>query len=287
MSVVAPMPTAPPIRIRTTFSVSVILPTYNEAENIVPLIEALWPQLPADSEIIVVDDNSPDGTANLAIAWAARHPNCRLLVERRLQDRGLTRSLTHGIQLASGDVVVWMDCDFSMPTQLIPQLLRCLEHGFDIAVGSRFVRGGRFKEKTEGTPDSALAVFLSRLMNYSIQFLLDHSFKDYTSGFIAVRREVLETIPLKGNYGEYFIDLIFHALRRSFRIIEVPYVCLPRERGVSKTGQHLWQYIRLGVRYVGAAFRLRLEAALRGPQPRPDLKPLKTDHASGPADHSQ
>lgn len=240
--------------------VSVLLPTYNEAENITLLIDALIKEIPGLYEIIVVDDNSPDRTAELSRQHAATLPKGLVRVEQRMTDRGLTKSLRHGIGVSRGDVVVWMDCDFSMPPEVIPRLLRCVQQGYDIAVGSRFVRGGRFKENTQGTPDSALAVFLSRVMNYSIQFLLEHSFKDYTSGFIAARRAVLEAVPLEGNYGEYFIGLMFGALRKGFRVIELPYVCVPRQRGESKTGQTLSQYLKLGSRYVTTALRLRWNA---------------------------
>ena len=243
-----------------TMKVSVILPTLNEAENIIPLIEAILTEVPAVHEIIVVDDNSPDGTADLVQQFSQNRADRRVRAEKRLSNHGLTQSLRDGIQGSRGNVIVWMDCDFSMPPFVIPKLLRCIEQGYDIAVGSRFVRGGRFKEKTEGTPDSQLAVWLSRLMNYSIQLLLDHSFKDYTSGFIAIRRDIFNEILLRGNYGEYFIDLMFEAIRRGFRIIEVPYVCLPRQKGVSKTGQSLFQYLRLGSRYVRTALRLRWNA---------------------------
>ena len=184
--------------------VSAILPTLNEADNIVPLIERIYQEIPALYEVIVVDDDSPDGTAALVLRYAQEHPGRKIRVEKRLQDHGLTPSLRHGISVATGDVIVWMDCDFSMPPEIIPRLLTCIEQGYDVAVGSRFVRGGRFKENTQGTPDSPVAVFLSRIMNYSIQLLLDHSFKDYTSGFIAVRRRVLEDIPLRGNYRGIF-----------------------------------------------------------------------------------
>lgn len=249
-------------------AVSVLLPTYNEAENIVPLIDALRPLLPEASEIVVMDDNSPDGTADLVRAHSQTLNDPRIRVIQRLHHRGLTNSLREGIQSTHGKVVVWMDCDFSMPPEVIPVLLSNLDEGFHAVVGSRFVRGGSFKQHTEGTPDSALAVFLSRAMNVAIQLFLDHSFKDYTSGFIAIRREVLDDVPLRGDYGEYFIDLIFRALRKGYRVLEVPYTCIPRQRGVSKTGQTLAQYLTLGTGYVLTALSLRLGALTHRAQPK-------------------
>jgi len=241
-------------------TVSVILPTLNEADNIVSLLEAIRTHLPDVHEILVVDDDSPDGTASRVAQYQQMHPGAGVLLVKRTDHPGLTASLRDGILRATGDVVVWMDCDFSMPPEKIPMLLQCVEQGYDIAVGSRFVRGGSFKRNTEGTADSVVAVVLSRMMNYTIQLLLDHSFKDYTSGFIAARKHTLEQFPLRGDYGEYFIDYIFRALRRGYRIIEVPYVCLPRLRGESKTGQSMIQFIRRGWRYVWTALRLRWES---------------------------
>ncbi len=243
-----------------TERVSVILPTLNEAENIILLIEDLLAAIPGLHEILVVDDHSPDGTAQLVHSYGEKHPHAPVRVLERTVSPGLTNSLADGIAATTGDIVVWMDCDFSMPPSVIPRLLASLSQGYDVAVGSRFVRGGSFKQNTEGTPDSPLAVLLSRIMNYSIQLLLDHSFKDYTSGFIAIRRQVLIDVPLRGNYGEYFIDLMFRALRLGYKTIEIPYVCLPRQRGVSKTGQTLRQYLKLGWGYLLTALRLRWEA---------------------------
>lgn len=164
------------------------------------------------------------------------------------------------MRVATGEIVVWMDCDFSMPAAVIPSLLHGLDEGYDIVVGSRFVSGGSFKQDTAGTQDSAAAVALSRLMNYGVQFLLDHRFKDYTSGFIAVKRAIVLDLGLRGDYGEYFIDLMFRALRAGYFILEIPYACLPRLHGTSKTGTNLRQYLRRGRGYVVTALGLRVAA---------------------------
>ncbi len=257
--------------------VSVVLPTLNEAGNIIPLIDALYEQVPTLFEVIVVDDRSPDGTAALVRDYSKRNPTRRVLVEERLTDPGLTKSLSRGAELAQGDVVVWMDCDFSMPPNVIPRLLRCLENGYDIAVGSRFVRGGSFKKDTAKTQDSALAVFLSRAMNYTIRYLLVPSFADYTSGFIAVRLPIVRSLKLRGDYGEYFVDFIYRAIRGGYRTIEIPYVCVPRLTGESKTGQNLMQYLRRGIKYCAVVLRLRLgDLFLRQPaQPSLPAEPHK------------
>lgn len=242
------------------FKISVILPTLNEAQNIIPLIERIWAALPYVYEIIVVDDNSPDGTADTVWEFAGKFTRCPVRVEERMSDHGLTKSIWHGITRSRGDVVVWMDCDLSMPPEALPELILGLGHGYDISVGSRFVKGGSFKRGTSRTQDSAVAVALSRMMNYAIQFFLDYSFKDYTSGFVAARRRVFDDICLRGDYGEYFIDFIFRAIRRGYKIIEIPYVCLPRHSGTSKTGSTLRQLCGRGWGYIRIAATARWKA---------------------------
>ncbi|MDD5623340.1 MAG: polyprenol monophosphomannose synthase [Candidatus Peribacteraceae bacterium] len=217
----------------TSRLVSLLLPTYNEAENIGPLIEAIDATVTVPHEILVVDDDSPDGTWQRVEEIARTNPRVRL--ERRRADRGLTKSLQHGIDLAQEDVVVWMDCDFSMPPAVIPELLSKIAEGYDIAVGSRFVAGGKQKTSAETSKDSPFAIVLSTMGGWIMRLLLFPSFHDYTSGFIAVRREVLQRIRLHGDYGEYFIDLIVRAKLLKFRIAEIPYVCAERRAGMSKT----------------------------------------------------
>lgn len=238
-----------------------------------PLIDGLFAAIPDLFEVVVVDDASTDGTGDTVRGYAAGHPDRRVRLEVRTADHGLTKSIAHGVRVAEGEIVVWMDCDLSMPPAVVPSLLRGLDEGYDIVVGSRFVSGGSFKRDTAGTEDSAVAVGLSRLMNYGVQFLLDHRFKDYTSGFIAVKRAIVLDLGLRGDYGEYFIDLLFRALRAGYLVLEIPYVCLPRLHGTSKTGTNLRQYLRRGRGYVVTALGLRL-SALSGRERATRLTPV-------------
>lgn len=237
--------------------VSVVLPTYNEAPNIVRLIDAILSCAVLPTEVLVVDDDSPDGTWRLVEGRALGDGRVRLL--RRVGRRGLTSAIQEGIDSTYGDVVVWMDCDFSMPPELVPRLVDAVvSEVHDAAVGSRFVTGGSTKRRLGDTQDSRLGVWLSDVLNSLLQFWLGHGFKDYTSGFIACRRRVLEETRLRGDYGEYFIDLIYTALRHGYSIIELPYQCVPRRFGESKTGSNAWQYARRGAKYLWTAIRLRL-----------------------------
>jgi len=241
----------------------VILPTLNEAENIAPLIERIYAAVPDVHEVIVVDDASTDGTADIVQRLGDAHPERRIRVERRPSDPGLTKSLARGAQIATGDVLVWMDCDLSMPPEDIPRLLDAVAGGYDIAVGSRFVRGGRDKGSTEGTRDSRASVLLSRGLNLALRVALDRRFHDWTSGFIAVRRDIVLGLGLRGDYGEYFMDLIYRAMRAGHRVLEIPYVIVPRQHGVSKTATSFAGSLRRGRKYVRTALALRW-ASLRG-----------------------
>lgn len=238
------------------------MPTLNEAGNIADLIrqavQAVAEAGIKDIEVLVIDDDSPDHTWEIAANVVCQEAWVRVI--RRMSDHGLTTSLREGIAAAQHAVIVWMDCDFSHPPERIPQMLYMLDQGFDIAVNSRYVVGGGEDRAGKGGP---LQRLLSIALNWGVRFLLYPAFSDYTSGFVAVRREVLAAIPLRGDYGEYFVDFIFRALRARYRVCELPYFALPRRSGESKTGSTLRQYARRGRKYLGTVLRLRLEV-LRG-----------------------
>jgi dolichol-phosphate mannosyltransferase len=239
--------------------VSIVMPTFNEAGNIGDLMCAAVSNLKAFGvdavEVIVVDDDSPDLTWQVAEQTECGAPT---RVIRRMANHGLTLSLNEGIAAASNDVVIWFDCDFSHPPECIPQLIFMLNQGFDVVVNSRYVVGGGEDRAGKG---GALQLFLSRLLNWGIRFLLYPSFSDYTSGFIAVRRSVFNNMSLRGDYGEYFVDFIFRVLhRKEFRVCELPYVALPRRSGESKTGSNIFDYVRRGSKYLWTVMKLRIEA---------------------------
>jgi len=241
--------------------VSIILPTLNEAGNITSLIQHIVAELQKaginEIEIIVVDDDSPDRTWEIASRLVC--PPARIEVIRRMENHGLTPSLSAGIDAARQPVIVWMDCDFSHPPERIPQMLYMLDQGFDAVVNSRYVVGGGEDLSGEW---GATQMFLSLTLNWFTRFFLDASFADYTSGFVAVRRAVLQEIPRHGDYGEYFVDFIFRALRKKYRVCELPYQAMPRSSGESKTGTNLLQFLRRGRKYVVTVVRLRLAAML-------------------------
>ena len=231
-------------------NITIVLPTFNERDNIIPLIQRGLAALDSyQVEMLVVDDDSPDGTWQVVAELAAQDPRVRLI--RRTQERGLTSAIATGIAQARGAWVGWMDCDLSMPPEDLPRLAGALAAGADVALGSRYVRGGR------DVGHAWVGRAFSRAINLAAAWLLDRRVTDYTSGFILARREVFERIPLQGDYGEYCIDLLYRALRAGFRVVEVPYACVPRETGESKTATNSLGYITRGWKYVVTIVRLR------------------------------
>ncbi len=244
-----------------TLSLTVILPTYNERDNIPLLIEGIlrhvrpYPATPG-MQVLVVDDDSPDGTGQVVAEIAARDGRVRLL--RRTTERGLTSAIWAGIRAADTDAVSWMDCDLAMPPEVLPALLARLEAGADLALGSRYVPGGK------DVGHSLLARAFSVTINLLASLLLGWRVRDYTSGFIAARRSIFALAPgsgqgkltLTGDYGEYCIDLLARAQRLGLRVEEVPYVCGARFSGESKTGANVADYLRRGWKYVVTILRL-------------------------------
>lgn len=234
--------------------ISIILPTYNEVGNIETLIDrtlAALDDYPGGVEVVVVDDNSPDGTWRLVAEKAAQDERVRLV--HRTTEKGLTSAISRGIREARGQWVGWMDCDLSMPPEKWPELADALAQGAGMAVGSRYVPGGA------DVAHSWTGRTFSRIINGWAGLVLDWTIKDYTSGFILGRKEIFERIDLRGDYGEYCIDLLYRVKKAGYTIRELPYHCVPREAGESKTATNMWGYLTRGVNYVKTVWRLRFE----------------------------
>ncbi len=229
--------------------VSIILPTYNEKENIKELIDSILMESKFHLEINVVDDDSPDRTWQVVEEIIKINHNVKLL--RRIGKRGLTSAITDGILISKGEIIVWMDTDLSMPVKIIPDLVNALKD-CDIAIGSRYVKGAK------DLRGSLIAILGSRLINLFAGLILGFSIKDYTTGFLAIRRNVLEKINLSGRYGEYCIDFLYRLKKRGFRIKELPYICSPRKYGKSKTISNPWVYLRHIIRYIFTILKLKL-----------------------------
>lgn len=226
--------------------VSIVIPTYNERENIVELIEALRAEIRPPLEIIVVDDNSPDGTADQVAALGL--PEVVLI---RRKARGLAAAFHRGVLEARGDIIGWMDADMTMPAAIMAQLIAQLDD-CDIAIGSRYVEGGSDSRHP-------LRVWASHAINGFARLVLGGHVRDYDSGFIAIRRSVFDYVTLiPFGYGEYFIEFIYDAQRAGLRVREVGYAFRDRSVGLSKSAPSLISFLVTGFRYVLRVISLRI-----------------------------
>ncbi len=235
-------------------SATILLPTYNEAENIVPLIRELLDELPSSVALLVIDDNSPDGTAARVRSAMKRDTSGRVGLLLRTKHPGLTNSLRDGIAAARTEAIGWMDCDFSHPPMGMRRLYDELSHGHDIVIASRYASGGGKKMSSE--TESATTILLSNALNTACRLLFGTDITDYTTGFLIAKKRITHAVPLRGDYGEYCIDFLVRAKRMGADIAEVPFVNAPRRAGVSKTAPNLSVLIRRGMRYLGTLMRL-------------------------------
>jgi dolichol-phosphate mannosyltransferase len=211
-----------------------VLPTYNEAENLEPLVEAARTKLPPGARVLIVDDSSPDGTGDVADRLAARHEGVEVL--HRPRKEGLGPAYIAGFRraLAGGaGFVLEMDSDFSHDPAYLPRLLEAAKRA-DVVLGSRYVAGG-------GVTDwGALRRAVSRGGSFYARLVLGVDVHDLTGGFKCFKREVLEAIDLDAiaSRGYAFqVELTYRAIRRGFKVVEVP--ILFRERRVGKSKMDL------------------------------------------------
>lgn len=228
--------------------ISIILPTYNEAGNIALLINKIILALKGYRlEIIVVDDDSPDKTWQIASRLAKKNPQIRLF--RRFHTRGLTSAFNLGIAESRGSIVGWLDADLSHPPELLGKMILSLSQ-FDVVTLSRYLPGSGDKRQNN------LAVYLSYIVNFFARVCLGKSLTDYTSGCILAKKKLFDNFSLTGDYGEYFIDMIVRFRRLGYKIKEIPYNCLPRLKGESKTASNLLGFLKRGLKYIFTIIKL-------------------------------
>jgi dolichol-phosphate mannosyltransferase len=214
----------------------IIIPTYLEAENIDDVLRLVRASVP-EADILVVDDSSPDGTADLAKATSAEVGQIEVLLQPAkgglgvAYRAGFAHGFTHGY-----DVLVQMDADFSHDPAALPELLGKIAAGADVAIGSRYVAGGNIPE----WPRTRRV--LSRVGNFYASTVLGMKVRDATAGFRAYRAGVLETVVAEATratgYG-FQVELAYRAHRLGARIVEVPITFNDRVRGVSKMSWHI------------------------------------------------
>jgi dolichol-phosphate mannosyltransferase len=212
--------------------VSVVLSTYNEKENLsnmVPLIEKILTANGIKGEIIVVDDNSPDGTSDIARKFGEDFGNVRLLW--RPAKLGPGSAHADGYKFARGEIVVGMDTDFSHDPHDIPRFVAKIREGYDLVVGSRYIRGGTYEVRTFETLKKSIA---SRLGNVLILILTRAPVHDFTTALRAIRYEVIHKVETESKGNSFFMEFIIKSYRRGYKITELPITFRDRVAGKSK-----------------------------------------------------
>jgi dolichol-phosphate mannosyltransferase len=209
----------------------VVVPTYNERENLPLLAEGVLKH--AGMRLLVVDDNSPDGTGEVADTLAARHPG-RVTVMHRTGPRGLGRSYVDGLQQVlregTADFICQMDADLSHNPDYLPELVAAAD-SHDIVIGSRYMNG----VSVVNWP--LHRIFLSAFANRYIRLVTDLSASDCTSGFRCWRREALALMPLAAMVSDgyaFLVEMLYEAKQHGLRIGEVPIIFVERRQGQSK-----------------------------------------------------
>lgn len=244
----------------------VIVPTYNEADNLDDLISQLV-ALPVAVGVIVVDDNSPDGTGQMADQWANKYPG-RVLVVHRPGKMGLGTAYIAGFKKAltiGAKRVLTMDADFSHNPRYIPAMIE-LSKQKHVVIGSRYVEGGGQRNCTWKR------VLLSKGANFVARSLLGLKAQDATAGFRLYRREVLESIPLERIFSSgysFLVEMLFMCQRRGWQIGEVPIIFEDRRKGQTKISRN--EVIKAQYTLLRLAFR-----RLRGGEPRRPEVPISS-----------
>ncbi len=229
----------------------IVTPTYNEIENLSRFVRAVRSTLP-EADVLVVDDNSPDGTGQLADSLAAKDPGVRVLHRAGKQGLGTAyvQAFTRGI--AEGyERFFEMDADLSHDVRYLPDFVRALDEGYGIVIGSRNVPGGRVEGWGPGRN------FISKGGSFYSRTILGLPIRDLTSGYKAFTRDALEAIGLEtvhSNGYSFQIEMTYRAVRRGIRVKEVPIVFVDRTLGRSKMSRKIF------LEAVGMVWKLRFDA---------------------------
>lgn len=237
----------------------VVVPTYNEADNLDELLAQLL-ALPVAIGVVVVDDNSPDGTGEKADRWAADYPD-RVHVVHRSGKLGLGTAYIAGFRKATNSLgaarVMTMDADFSHHPRYIPDMI-ALSRYKHVVIGSRYVPGGGSRNCTWKR------TWLSRIANFVARSLLGLQARDTTAGFRLYRREVLDSIPLDRIFSSgysFLVEMLFLCQRRGWQVGEVPIIFEDRRKGKTKISRQ--EVFRAQYTVLRLFFR-----RLRGGEPR-------------------
>ncbi len=259
------------------FSLSLILPTINESENLsilIPRIVRKFNDLNIDNyQILVVDDGSTDDTIEVVNLMNASDEKIQIL--SRNNTPSLPNSIFDGITQSKYDNVMWMDADGSMTPEAVEKIiLKYKENDENVVVGSRFVSGGGYKgvkdiggysffkaiRNVRKSKDSVAGMVVSIIFNKFLKIIFPENIKDVTSGFIIGKKKYFrENAFNRSSYGEYFLYMLNDLYFQKIKVIEVGYICETRVTGESKTASSLFQLIKRGIPYINAAIISRRE----------------------------
>lgn len=256
------------------YDLTLIFPVLNEKKNLEVLIPQFYEALSnkmTDFEILVVDDNSDDGTKEHIENLQKIYTNLTYLL--RIENNSLPMSIYEGTQIAKFKNVCWLDADGSMHIEALIKLIdNHVNNQSNVVIGSRFVKGGGYKginnlnsnniiqilKNLKNSNDTILGMVLSNIFNKFLVTFFKSNIKDVTSGFIILNKEYLnKKVFQRSIYGEYFIYLIGDLIKKKIKIIEVGYICGTRLFGETKTAPNLRVLYIRGKAYIKAAINCR------------------------------
>tara|TARA_B100000029_G_C17591520_1_gene962653 strand:+ start:734 stop:1456 length:723 start_codon:yes stop_codon:yes gene_type:complete len=213
-----------------SIELTILLPTFNESSTIEKMLDAIRNNLPdgISIEILIIDDNSPDGTSNIVNSYFEKSENnFSFKVHTRKNERGLSSAIIDGIRIANGKYVLIMDSDFSHPPQMIETMYHEIDNNeLDIVIGSRYIQGG----KSEDWP--ILRKLMSRLANTIPKLILGLDVNDSMSGFFIIKKELIKNLTFQAIGWKILLEILVKA--KTSKIQEIPYSCKNRDEGESK-----------------------------------------------------
>ena len=218
-------------------SVSIILSTYNEASVIEDTLTKIFETIEG-VEVVLVDDNSTDGTLNKV----NKFKNFNIKIFSR-KERGLASAFLLGLINTTGNKIGWIDSNMGDLIKLFPSMIKELNDN-DIVLLSRYIENGNDER-------SKLRVITSRIINFICRSVLSNKIQDYTSSIFIMNRNCLKTVlPISYGHGEFFIEFLYNGLKKNLKIKEIPFVQPPDQEGISKTASSFYNFFRLGINYL-------------------------------------
>jgi len=218
--------------------ITIILSTYNERASIESTINSLIANI-KDVEIVVVDDNSPDGT--FSILEKIEYPNLKIF--NRKKAKGLASAFLLGLINSKGQIIGWLDSNMGSLADKFPEMINNLENS-DIVLLSRYVEGGKDER-------NKVRVFSSRLINFISRLILRSKIKDLSSGIFVMKRDVLlDAVPIASGHGEFMVEFLYRAEINGNKILEIPYTHPIDIEGNSKSFPNLSKFLLFGFFYV-------------------------------------